>query len=72
MGVESSNMSTARAALACLLSLPLAACAAPLQNGGVEVRPGAEARLEVVCRYAGGQGQKLCDVPAEGADGDGE
>jgi hypothetical protein len=58
-------MSTAPALLACLFALSTAACAAPLQNGGVEVRPGAVARLEVVCRYAGGQGQKLCDVPAE-------
>jgi hypothetical protein len=61
-------MSTTRAILACLFVLSLAACAAPLQNGGVEVRPGAEARLEVACRYGGGQGQKLCEAPMEDAE----
>jgi hypothetical protein len=28
-----------------------ASCAAPLQNGNIQVLPGAEARLDAMCRY---------------------
>jgi hypothetical protein len=56
-------MSTARRAVHTLLALAAlvaaaSSCAAPLQNGGVEVRPGAEQRLGVMCRYGGAQ--KVC------------
>jgi hypothetical protein len=46
--------------------LAAASCAAPLQNGGVDVRPGAEARLDLLCRYRGSSGQRVCEPPAEG------
>ena len=53
--------------LRCLLALSAlvvatASCAAPLQNGGVVVRPGAEARLDMMCRYraGGGDAQEVC------------
>ena len=45
-----------------LLSLSVSACAAPIQNGGVVVRPGAEARLDVMCRYRAGSPQEGCAV----------
>jgi hypothetical protein len=51
-------------AFASLLVLTLlSACAAPLQNGGVEVMPGAEARLETLCRFRGGAGRSVCVQP---------
>ena len=60
-------------ALASILALFAAAaasgCAAPLQNGGVEVRPGAEDRLDLLCRYRQGSGdaQRVCAAP-DGAE----
>ena len=66
VGVERADMSIPRALLAFSFLLSAAAsCAAPLQNGGVEVRPGAEERLGIVCRYAGSQTQKVCDAPGD-------
>ena len=41
-------------------------CAAPLQNGGVEVRPRAEARLDLLCRYRTSGGQQVCNAIAQG------
>ncbi|MFT3765878.1 MAG: hypothetical protein QM820_10220 [Minicystis sp.] len=55
-------------ALSVLLAVLAAAssCAAPLQNGGVEMRPGAEERLDMICRYrTSGGAQKMCSAPAE-------
>lgn len=48
--------------LLCLCALVAAAssCAAPLQNGGVVVRPGIEARLDLMCRYRAGDAQQVC------------
>jgi len=44
-------------------------CAAPLQNGGVDVRPGAEARLDILCKYrTTGGAQQVCAAPAEGEE----
>jgi hypothetical protein len=43
-----------------LLGLSLSACAAPIQNGGVVVRPGVEARLDAMCRYRSGSPQEVC------------
>ena len=34
-----------------VLALAASSCAAPLQSGGVVVRPGVEARLDMMCRY---------------------
>lgn len=45
--------------------LSISACAAPLQNGGVEVLPGAEERLEAMCRYGGASQQKVCTAPPD-------
>jgi hypothetical protein len=44
-----------------------AACAPPLQNGGVEVRSGAAERLGMVCRWRHGttSGEGLCAEPQE-------
>jgi len=44
-----------------------AACAPPLQNGGVEVRVGAAERLGVVCRFrhGGASGESLCGASEE-------
>lgn len=44
-----------------------AACAPPLQNGGVEVRSGAAERLGMVCRWRHGttSGEGLCGGPEE-------
>jgi hypothetical protein len=38
-------------------------CAAPLQNGGVEVRPGIEARLDLMCHYRQGDAPQACAEP---------
>ena len=58
-------MATLRNLLALLaLAVAASACAAPLQNGGVVVRPGAEARLDVMCRYRG-DAQQVCATEAE-------
>lgn len=48
-----------------LLALVMAAssCAAPIQNGGVVVRPGAEARLDVMCRYR--DAAQVCEPAVE-------
>jgi hypothetical protein len=43
-----------------LLVIAAASCAAPLQNGGVDVRPGVAARLEMMCRYRQGDSAPLC------------
>jgi hypothetical protein len=44
-----------------LLVAAASSCAAPLQNGGVVVSPGAEARLDLMCRYrADGSGAEVC------------
>ncbi len=48
-----------------LLLLTMIGCAAPLQNGGVDVRPGAEARLETMCRLGVSGSKNLCVAPAE-------
>ena len=60
-------MSTLRSLLI-LFALVTAAssCAAPLQQGGVEVRPGIEARLDAMCRYrTSGNDAQLCAAPSE-------
>ncbi len=56
-----------------LLALPFllvlasaAGCAEPLQQGGVEVRPGIEQRLGVMCRY--GRGAQGACVPNDDAE----
>jgi hypothetical protein len=48
-----------------LLALSLAACGAPLQNGGVVVQPGVEARLDAMCRYRSGGPQEVCATEGE-------
>jgi len=48
---------------ACVLAAACS-CAAPLQNGGVVVLPGAEARLDAMCRYRG-DADRVCAVEAE-------
>jgi hypothetical protein len=53
-------------ALSVILLAPAAGCAAPLQQGGVEVRPGIEQRLGAMCRYGHGS-QDLC-VADDGAE----
>jgi hypothetical protein len=68
-------MSTLRALLVlCALVSAISSCAPafrlaarlePLQNGGVVVRPGAEARLDVMCRYRGNDAQQVCAGPEE-------
>jgi hypothetical protein len=56
----------ARHALIALFALAtLCSCAAPLQNGGVEVRPGAAERLEALCRFGGSSAQEVCAAPEE-------
>ncbi len=54
-------------ALFALAAVVLAAssCAAPLQSGGVDVHPGAEERLDAICRYRAGGAQQVCTAPAE-------
>lgn len=66
--VDRSDMNALRALFALVTVLAVSACAAPLQNGGVEVRPGVEARLDTMCRFAGGSAQKVCEAPEEGAE----
>src|SRR5262245_54569330 len=42
----------------------LAACAAPVQSGGVDVQPGAAERLAVACRWRHGDvGRDACAAP---------
>jgi hypothetical protein len=50
------------------LAASIAACGAPLQNGAIEVQPGATARLEIICRWrhASVDGQSPC-APEEAA-----
>ena len=55
------------AALAALAAA-VSACAAPLQNGGVEVRPGAEARLGLMCQYRAGGEAEHCVAADEDKD----
>jgi hypothetical protein len=52
-------------ALASLVALVAAvsSCAAPLQNGGVVVRPGAEERLGLICQYRNGGEAGHCAAP---------
>ena len=58
-------MPTLRSLLALLaLLVASASCAAPLQNGGVVMRPGVEARLDLMCRYRG-DAQQVCESFAE-------
>ena len=42
------------------LAAAASSCAAPLQNGGVVVRPGAEARLDMMCRYRANDAREVC------------
>ena len=56
-------MMTTRAFALLFALLALSACAAPLQNGGVDVLPGAEARLETLCRYRAGAASSMCAPP---------
>lgn len=58
-------MNALRASFLGLVVLSLSACAAPLQNGGVEVLPGAEERLAAMCRYGGASQQKVCTAPPD-------
>lgn len=58
-------MKAARALAVLVTSVLLAACGAPLQNGGVEVLPGVGERLEAMCRYGGSAQQKICAAPPE-------
>jgi hypothetical protein len=51
---------------AAVLLAALPSCAAPLQNGGVEVRPGVEERLDAMCRYRSeGGASQICAPPPE-------
>jgi hypothetical protein len=57
-------MPALRALLALVTVLVAASsCAAPLQNGGVDVRPGVEDRLDLLCRYRT-SGQQVCEPAA--------
>ncbi len=51
----------------CAVVAATASCAAPLQNGSIAVQPGAEARLDLMCRYRADSGgaQQACAVDAE-------
>lgn len=51
-------------ALAALVAAA-SSCAAPLQNGGVEVRPGVAERLDAMCRFANGNAGAVCAPPAD-------
>jgi len=51
--------------LLCALVTAASSCAAPLQNGGVVVRPGVEARLDLMCRYRAADPQEVCASGAE-------
>jgi hypothetical protein len=54
--------------LICVIASALASgCAAPLQQGGVEVRPGIAQRLGAMCRYGHGS-QEMCVAPEEEAE----
>ena len=60
------EMSTSRALVSFLvLAAAVSSCAAPLQNGGVEVRPGVEERLGMLCRYRSGsrEAAEVCVDP---------
>jgi hypothetical protein len=63
------NLRALASILALFAVVATSACAAPLQNGGVDVRPGAEDRLDLLCRYREGSAdaQRVCAVP-EGAE----
>jgi|HubBroStandDraft_6_1064221.scaffolds.fasta_scaffold359546_2 hypothetical protein len=52
------------ASLAALVAA-VSSCAAPLQNGGVVMRPGAEARLGLICQYRSGGEADHCVAPDE-------
>jgi len=59
-------MPTLRALALLLVLLPaMSSCAAPLQNGGVDLRPGAEDRLDLLCRYREGvrEAAHVCAAP---------
>jgi hypothetical protein len=57
-----------------LLTLFLAGCAAPLQNGEIHVEAGAEERLTAMCRWhrADATSATMCfdEEPAEATDGE--
>jgi hypothetical protein len=53
--------------VALVASALLSGCAAPLQQGGVEVRPGIAQRLGTMCRYGHGS-QEMCVAPEEDAE----
>jgi hypothetical protein len=50
-----------------LLVAAASSCAAPLQNGGVVMSPGAEARLDLMCRYRA-DGSGAAEVCATSTD----
>ncbi len=52
----------------CALLAAAPSCAAPLQNGRITVSPGAEARLDLMCRYradSSGGAQQVCAAESE-------
>jgi hypothetical protein len=49
----------------CALLTAASSCAAPLQNGGVHVRPGVEGRLDLMCRYRAGDAAEVCAAPED-------
>jgi hypothetical protein len=49
----------------CALLVAAPSCAAPLQNGGVRVRPGVEGRLDLMCRYRAADAAEVCAAPEE-------
>lgn len=57
------------ALLAWLVATLISACAAPIQSGVIEVRPGAAERLQVLCRFRGGGVQRACVVVDEEPEG---
>ncbi len=57
-------MTTLRALVILCVLAATSSCAAPLQNGGVVMSPGAAARLDLMCRYRGDSGN-VCAVEAE-------
>jgi hypothetical protein len=62
-------MQALRSLLVLGLLLAASACAAPLQNGGVDVRPGAEMRIGILCRYQPPAGTKdVCSPPLQGEE----
>lgn len=46
--------------LLAVLVTAASSCAAPLQNGGVDIYPGVAARLEMMCRYHQGEAAPAC------------